>query len=162
MKLDLGIARIEVPDDDLVLPSLVIGVGREDKQAALSAGPTMAKTKTHAYQRTLAVQFSPVEKGEDQKAAVDRGLNELVNKTGGGKIRKSQDLELMGSPAKTIEIAYKAPDEAPVVTRALVVCARDFLQSIMLTCLDDPKASAAVDKQFTSIVSTIQPGAYFD
>lgn len=161
MKLDLGIVQFEVPQEDVLVPNLVVGIGREDKQKSLSAGPTLAKSVSHSYQRTLSATFRPVEPS-DMAGALESGLNELVKRTGNGKVRKTEDIKLNGNPAKRVEIAHKAGDKTPVVTRAAIYLHENFLQLVVLTSLDDPRTNLQVEKQFMRILTTLKPGSYFN
>lgn len=155
MKLQLGLAAVDLPNGSELKPAVMLLVGKTDKAAALSAGPTMAKTQTNEYQRTVAMSFSPFPTDADPDDALNFGLNELQKKTA-GKVANVKDVTIAGRPGRTVEFRYRQPaTKVPVVTRAYLVLAVGCLHSFVLTALDNAKTLPGAIEEFDALVNSL-------
>jgi|GEM_PF-5861690 len=158
MKIELGPASLQLPADDSILPTLVLGVGVEDRQEPLSAGMTLVKSKTHTFKRSLSVSFNQVDGQQDSATLLQVGVNRIVEKMG-AKVTKVNDSSVHGSPAKIVVFTYTGPDDVPLKTHALIVHSKQYVHTIMLSALNSRKNEKAVQAQFDSIVQSFEPKA---
>ncbi len=156
MKLDLGLMSIALPEGSEMRPAIVMFGGKTDKGAALSAGPTMAKTQNHELERTIAISIAPFDIDAEPDDVMTFGLNELQKRTS-GKVGKVQDVTLSERPGKSVELRYTQPQtKMPVMTRAYLLHAKGYLITFALTALDNAKTLPVATKEFDSFVLSVQ------
>jgi hypothetical protein len=156
VKYDLGILKFEVPDDDLFVPSVFVGLGKEEKHEPLTAGPTMAKTKTVRYRRTLAMYFGQLPAEMEAATVLDQGLGDVQRRLG-GKVANVEDKQLNGFPAKRAFVQHLL-EGTQMVSHILVTIQGRHLWSIMLSALDNPKTRKDVQARFDALLGSLTPG----
>ena len=158
MNIDLGLFSAKLPEGSALKPAMMLLAGKTDEQAALQAGPTLAKTETHSYQRTLAISLSPFPENADADEALNFGLNQLQKNTD-GKVSNTKDETIDGCPARSVELRYtQRSSRAPVLTRAYLVLTKGYLQSFVLTALDNPKTLPDALREFDTFMRSVKVG----
>jgi hypothetical protein len=149
MKVDTGAGTIDVPAG--YAPTAFLFLGKEDSMPAMSAGPTVAKTKTPKYKRTLGFNFAKVDAAAVPADALAKGLND-VKERARAQVVAVADMTLDGQPAKAAELRHVF-DQMGVVTFVLLSFGGGTIRSVMLTVLDSPKVVAEAKLEFDKIVA---------
>ncbi len=152
MKVELGVAKIEIPAG--YGPTAFLCLGKEDTMPSMSAGPTVAKTKTPKYRRTLGFNFTKVDADAVPSEALSRGLNDVKDRAR-AKVVSVKDMTLDGQPAKTAEFRHVF-DEMPVMTLALLSFGDGYVRSVLLTVLDAPAVLKEAKVEFDQIVASFK------
>src|SRR5687768_3144531 len=106
MKIDLGPLSFDLPNDPYV-PVTFLAMGKEDKQEALSAGPTMAKTQAHTFKRSFQVVCNYLP-GAPTDEILEKALNAAVTRVK-GKVVSVQKTTVKGGAARLAEFTYSGP-----------------------------------------------------
>jgi hypothetical protein len=158
MTLDLGLLRLDFPNNDPIVPSLITGMGLEDVEPGRK-DPISGASQDKRFRRTFAMSFGPAP--EKPVAELLEASCQAMVLRSGGTMKSIRDHNANGVPAKIVEFQHPGPDGLPLYSRAMTLCSHNFVQSLMLTALDSPKTKAAVETQFATMLKSLKPGSFF-
>ena len=154
MKIDLGALSFDLPNDPYV-PVTFLAMGKEDKQEALSAGPTMAKTQAHTFKRSFQVvcNYLPNVPAEE---ILEKALNAAVTRVK-GKVLSVQKTTIKNGQARLAEFTYSGPGAIPLRTLAMIVYTGEYIITFLFSSLQTRQNDAEVRKQFNAVVESFSP-----
>ncbi len=155
MKLDLGLLRLDLPDgDDAMVPMMFIAMGTKDEKEALSVGPTMAKSQSAQFRRTLTVNVTARAEDEETDEALKRSARELVARVR-GKPTQQTPREIEGVPGLFTEFTHEGQNKTALVSLCWIGCKDRAIYTVNMTGLALPKTKKAMDAQIDGIVRSL-------
>lgn len=155
MKFDLGLFGFELTDTDPVVPVLFSSLSVADQQEAISAGPTMAKTKPISHRRSFSVAVALPKDGESKEKAIERTLGEVAKRSTQAQTRSQETRTFGGAPALVAELAHK---QGQTSLRSLVFIGfvGQWIVTALHTGLDVKKNEKAMRAQLDAFIASLK------
>lgn len=153
MKLDLGLLRFALPENEDLVPMMFIAMGEKDEGAKIDAGPTMAKVAPAAFRRTLTINFTVRGPDETPDAAIDRTARELLARVKGKKT-SAKPLPAGSIPGQLVEFGHEGQRKMALHSVCWVGCHQGWVYTINFTGLDGDKSRARMLETVTGLVKS--------
>ena len=156
MKLDLGLAAIEVPNS--MMPTLVVGIGPEDV-AESAKGDLYGTSEVRKQRRAWSISFGPADPSKKPDEVLQGDVNRIQLGCR-GKVAKLEDKAVGDLRGKYYELEYVGQTQLNQVTFAFSVIAGGALHTYTYTALAG-KGVAEARKEFLAIIDSLRPGSMF-